>query len=307
MPETTEAYPRDVVGYGAAPIDPKWPGGARIAVQVAIAYETGGESSILHGDGGSEGMLTDIGFAAVPDARSVLVESTFEYGSRCGIWRLLRLLEQRDIQASVLGVVMALQRNPEAVQAMVEAGHEIVAHGWRWLDYQHVPEAVERNHIRRAVEGITRLTGSRPLGWMTGRPGPNTRRLVVEEGGFLYDQDSLNDELPYWVRVERTPHLAIPYSYESNDNRFSENSGFSTADDFYAYMKDAFDVLYAEGATAPKMMTVAVHDRLSGRPGRSAGLARFLDHVLAHDKVWICRGIDVARHWREHHPYRSGP
>lgn len=297
-----QEYPRDLVGYGSRLPDPKWPGGARVALQIALNYECGGESSVLHGDEASEGLLNDIGFPAVAGARSMLSESVFEYGSRRGVWRLLRIFRERGIKVSVLGVVTGLLRNPEVVQAMLADGHEIVSHGWRWIDYQHVPEAVEREHMRLAIDGIRQLTGERPLGWMTGRPGPNTRRLLVEEGGFLYDRDALNDELPYWTKVNGRPHLVVPYSYETNDNRFNENAGFNTADDFFQYMRDAFDMLYAEGADEPKMMSVGLHDRLIGRPGRAAGLVRFLDHVLAHDRVWICRGIDIARHWRQHYP-----
>jgi putative urate catabolism protein len=297
-----EQYPRDLVGYGSRLVDPEWPGGARLALQIALNYEAGGELCVLHGDTGSEGMLTDTGLPAVRAARSVLVESSFEYGSRRGVWRLLRMFAERDIRVSVLAVATALARNTEAAHAMVEAGHEIVSHGWRWIDYQHVRPAVERQHIRRAVETLTRLAGARPLGWMTGRPSPNTRRLLVEEGGFLYDRDALNDELPYWVDVGGTPHLVIPYSYETNDNRFDGNAGFATSDDFFTYMKDTFDVLYAEGAREPKMMSLGLHDRLIGRPGRARGLAAFLDHVLKHDGVWICRGIDIARHWMQAHP-----
>jgi len=300
----TERYPRDMVGYGAHPPDPHWPGGARVALTIALNYEAGGEMSVLHGDPASEDVLTDTGFPAVRGARSMLSESSFEYGSRRGVWRILRILEERGIKASVWAVVMGLARNREVARAMVEAGHEMVSHGWRWIDYQHVPEPVEREHIRRAVESLTEIAGQRPVGWMTGRPGPNTRRLLVEHGGFLYDRDALNDELPYWVEVAGKPHLVIPTSYESNDNRFDGHRGFVTADDFFAYMKDAFDVLYREGEREPKMLALALHDRIIGRPARAVGLERFLDYVMKHDKVWIARGVDIARHWIARHPYR---
>jgi allantoinase len=257
---------------------------------------------VLHGDRLSEAMLTDIGFPAVKGARSPLVESSFEYGSRRGVWRLLRLFEERKIVVGILAVATALARNHEVAAAMVEAGHEIVSHHYRWIDYQHVPISVERRHVRLAVQTLTEVTGVRPVGWMTGRPSPNTRRLLVEEGGFLYDRDALNDELPYWVEVEGRQHLVIPYSYETNDNRFDGNVAFATAQDFFTYMKDTFDVLYREGESEPRMMSVALHDRLIGRPGRAKGLAEFLDYVLKHDRVWICRGVDIARHWIAHHP-----
>lgn len=302
---TDPTYDRDMVGYGARPVDSRWPGGARLALQFALNYEAGGELNVLHGDDRSEDFMTDIGEPTVIGGRSQLSESAFEYGSRCGVWRLLRLFGERDIPISVFGVVMALQRNPAVAEAMVEAGHEIVSHGWRWIDYADVREDVERDHIHRAVEGLIRLTGEHPAGWMTGRPGPNTRRLVVEEGGFLYDRDSISDELPYWVEVAGRPHLVIPTSFETNDTGFNEARGFTTGDQFFAYMKDAFDMLYAEGETAPKMMTVALHDRLIGRPARAAGLVRFLDYVLSRDKVWLCRGVDIARHWIAHHPCSS--
>ena len=298
-------YPRDLVGYGKRLPDPKWPGGARLALQISLNYEAGGELNLLHGDKVSEAMLTDIGFPAVKGMRSPLVESSFEYGSRRGVWRLLRLFEERKIVIGVLAVATALARNREVAAAMVEAGHEIVSHHYRWIDYQHVPMAVERRHIRLAVEMLTEIAGVRPVGWMTGRPSPNTRRLLVEEGGFLYDRDALNEELPYWVEVVGRLHLVIPYSYETNDNRFDGNVAFATSDDFYTYMKDTFDVLYREGETEPRMMSLALHDRLIGRPGRAAGLARFLDHVQKHDGVWICRGVDIARHWTAHHPAPS--
>ena len=302
---TDPQYPRDMVGYGANPPDPKWPGGARLALTIALNYEAGGEMNILHGDGGSEQMLTDTGFPAYPGARNMVVESAFEYGSRRGVWRILRILGERDIKVSVWAVAMGLERNREVARAMVEAGHEIVSHGWRWIDYQTIPEDVERAHIKRAVEGIRAVTGRRPVGWMTGRPSPNTRALLVEEGGFLYDRDSLADELPYWVEVAGLGHLVIPTSYETNDNRFNEHQGFVTADDFFSYMKDAFDMLYREGASEPKLMTLGLHDRLIGRPARAAGLERLLDYVLEHDKVWIATGEQIARHWIEHHPYRA--
>ena len=296
------AYPRDLVGYGRRLPDPKWPGGARLALQISLNYEAGGELNLLHGDRVSEGMLTDIGFPAVKGARSPMVESSFEYGSRRGVWRLLRLFEERKISIGVLAVATALSRNREVAAAMVEAGHEIVSHHYRWLDYQHVPIAVERRHVRLAVETLTEITGSRPVGWMTGRPSPNTRQLLVEEGGFLYDRDALNDELPYWIEVSGRQHLVIPYSYETNDNRFDGNVAFATAQDFFTYAKDTFDVLYREGESEPRMMSLALHDRLIGRPGRAKGLADFLDYVLKHDRVWICRGVDIARHWMTHFP-----
>jgi peptidoglycan/xylan/chitin deacetylase (PgdA/CDA1 family) len=247
-------------------------------------------------------MLNDIGVPAKPGVRDPLVESVFEFGSRVGVWRVLRAFKEFDVRVSVLGVVTALAQNPRAVAAFMTEGHEIVSHGWRWIDYCGVPEDVERQHITLAVDGIKRLTGEAPTGWMTGRPGPNTRRLLVEHGGFLYDRDSLADELPYWLRVSGRSHLVIPYSYETNDNRFNENSGFATADQFFVYMRDAFDVLYREGATSPKLLSIGLHDRLIGRPARIGGLLRFLEHIRKHEGVWICRGIDIARHWQATFP-----
>jgi putative urate catabolism protein len=293
---------RDFAGYGETPPDPKWPRGARIAVNFNLNYEGGGESTLANGDAVSEGMLNDIGVPAKAGVRVPLVESVFEFGSRAGVWRVLRAFKEFDVQASVLGVVTALAQNPQAVAAFKAQGHEIVSHGWRWIDYCDVPEEVERQHIALAVDGIKRLTGEAPTGWMTGRPGPNTRRLLVEQGGFLYDRDSLADELPYRLRVAGRPHLVIPYSYETNDNRFNENSGFATADQFFVYMRDAFDVLYREGATSPKLLSIGLHDRLIGRPARIGGLIRFLEHIRKHEGVWICRGIDIARHWQATFP-----
>src|ERR1700752_5391113 len=288
----SSAYPRDLVGYGRRLPDPKWPGRARLALQISLNYEAGGELNMLHGDRVSEAMLTDIGFPAVKGARSPLVESSFEYGSRRGVWRLLRLFEERKIVVGILAVATALARNREVATAMVEDGHEIVSHHYRWIDYQHVPISVERRHVRLAVQTLTAVTGVRPVGWMTGRPSPNTRRLLVEEGGFLYDRDALNDELPYWLNVGGRTHLVIPYSYEANDNRFNENSGFSTADDFFIYMRDAFDVLYREGKNgSPKLLSIGLHDRLIGRPGRCIGLIRLLVYFRKFDDIWFCRGF----------------
>jgi allantoinase len=293
---------RDFAGYGEDPPHARWPGDARIAVNFNLNYEGGGESSVADGDAASESMLTDSGFRAYENRRSPLAESVFEYGSRAGVWRLLRIFERFDVKVSVLAVARALERNPLLAPRLVALGHEVVSHGLRWIDYHVVPEATERAHIAEAAAVIARLTGAPPAGWMTGRPGPNTRRLIVEHGGFRYDRDALNDELPYWVAVDGKPHLVIPYSYETNDNRFNENSGFNTADDFFTYMKDCFDVLYAEGAERPKLMSIGLHDRLIGRPARAVGLVRFLEYARHFDRVWFCRGIDIADHWQRHFP-----
>ena len=292
---------RDFRGYGRNPPDPCWPGGARVAININLNFEAGGERTIADGDASSEGLLNDIGAPAYPGVRSPLVESVFEYGSRVGVWRLLRIFRDFEIPVSVLGVVRALQRNPEPVAAFIEDGHEIVSHGWRWIDYHTVDEETERAHVQLALDGIAALTGRRPLGWMTGRPGANTRRLIVE-AGIGYDRDALNDELPYWTNVGGRSHLVIPYSFETNDNRFDQNLGFSTADDFARYFIDCFDLLYAEGAEHPRMMSIALHDRLIGRPARAVGLIRFLEHACRHDKVWFCTGEQIAEHWRSVHP-----
>jgi putative urate catabolism protein len=299
-------YPRDLIGYGRRTPDPKWPGGARLALQIVMNYEEGGERSILHGDSESESFLHEVvATEPLPGVRNMNVESTYEYGSRAGFWRLLRMFAERNIPITVYAVAMALERHPAAAAAIIEAGHEVMSHGWRWIDYQYMGEEEERAHLKRAVEILTRLTGSRPLGWYTGRQSPNTRRLVVEEGGFLYDADAYNDDLPYWTTVSGKGHLVIPYTMDNNDMKFGGIQGFNTGEDFYTYLRDAFDVLYAEGATAPKMMSVGLHMRLAGRPGRAAGLARFLDHVIKHESVWICRRVDIARHWMATHPYRG--
>jgi len=298
------AYPRDMIGYGANPPFADWPGGARIALQIVLNYEEGGENSVLHGDRASETFLSEIIGAHAFETRHMSMESLYEYGSRAGFWRIMRELGRRSIPVTVFGVSMALQRNPEAVAAMLEGGHEIACHGWRWISYQLMDETTERDHMRLAVDVIRRMTGSAPLGWYTGRDSPNTRRLLVEHGGFLYDADSYSDDLPYWVEVSGKPHLVVPYTLDANDMRFATAQGFNSGEQFYQYLRDAFEVLYAEGATRPKMMSVGLHCRLAGRPGRFAALCRFLDHVQRCDDVWICRRVDIARHWIQRYPYR---
>jgi len=293
---------RDYVGYADQPPHPQWPGGARIALNINLNFEGGGERSLMDGDGESEGVLNDIGQPSLPGLRSPLVESVFEYGSRVGAWRLLRLFREFDVKVCLLAVARAAERNPRLVQAFVAEGHEIVSHHYRWLDYQTMPEAEEREHVRLAFETLERVAGVAPVGWMTGRPGVHTRRLLCETGRLLYDRDSLNDELPYWLRVEGRSHLVIPYSFETNDNRFDQNHGFSNGDDFARYMIDCFETLYAEGPEQPKMMSLALHDRLIGRPGRVTGLAAFLRHVRSRPGVWVATGRDIAEHWRSVHP-----
>ncbi|MGB7087268.1 MAG: allantoinase PuuE [Phormidesmis sp.] len=296
-------YPRDLIGYGRMPPHPHWPDNARLALQFVINYEEGGENCILHGDAASEAFLSEIiGAEPLLGVRNLNMESIYEYGSRAGFWRLHRLFTQRDMPLTVYAVAMALERNPDAALAMVEAGWEVASHGYRWIDYQYVSEDVERSHIQTAIDIHTRVTGTRPLGFYQGRLGPNTRRLVVEEGGFLYDADSYADDLPYWDYDAGKPHLIIPYTLDNNDMRFATAQGFNSGDQFFTYLRDAFDMLYAEGESAPKMMSVGLHCRLSGRPGRAAALAKFLDYVQSHDKVWICRRVDIARHWHDHHP-----
>jgi len=296
-------YPRDMIGYGRQTPDPQWPGNARIAVQFVVNYEEGGENCILHGDKASEAFLSEIvGAPALEGVRHMNMESIYEYGSRAGFWRLHRLFTGRDIPVTVFGVAMALERNPDAVAGMLEADWEIASHGYRWIDYQYISEAEEREHLAHAIEIHTRVTGSRPLGWYTGRTSPDTRQLVLEDGGFLYDTDSYADDLPYWVEgLNDKPHLVIPYTLDANDMRFATNQGFNSGDQFFTYLKDTFDTLYAEGEISPKMMSVGLHCRLAGRPGRAAALARFLDYVQSQDRVWICRRLDIARHWHEHH------
>lgn len=304
-------YPRDLAGYGRHPPFADWPGAARIAVQFVLNLEEGGESCVLHGDAGSEQFLSEIVGAAAYPARHMSMESIYEFGSRVGAWRILREFERRDLPLTVFGVAMAMARNPELTAACLERGHEIASHGWRWIHYQDMPIEQEREHLRRAVKLHTALTGAPPLGWYTGRDSPNTRRLVAEHGGFLYDADYYGDELPFWMEVEvadgaRVPHLIVPYTLDANDMRFATPQGFNTATQFFDYLRDSFDVLYAEGADTPRMMSIGMHARLLGRPGRFVALQRFLDHVARHERVWVCRRVDIARHWRERHPFAPG-
>lgn len=304
-------YPRDMIGYGRNPPQANWPGKARIAVQFVLNYEEGGENSVLHGDPGSEQFLSEIIGAASFPARHLSMESIYEYGSRAGVWRILNEFERRGLPLTVFAVGMALERNPEVAQAFVELGHEIACHGYRWLHYQDVAESIEREHMQRCVQVISALLGHHPQGWYTGRDSPNTRRLVMEEGGFLYDSDYYGDDLPFWTPVTLQDNsqkwqLVIPYTLDTNDMRFAAPQGFNSGEQFFTYLKDAFDVLYAEGETAPKMMSIGLHCRIIGRPGRFAALQRFLDYVQQHDRVWIPTRAAIARHWIEHHPDPQG-
>jgi putative urate catabolism protein len=300
-------YPRDMIGYGRKPPQADWPGGARIALQFVLNYEEGGENNVLHGDPGSEQFLSEIIGAPAYPARHMSMESIYEYGSRAGVWRLLREFKARDLPLTVFAVAMALQRNRELAAELVRLGHEIACHGLRWINYQQVDADTERAHMQQALEILTELTGLRPEGWYTGRDSPNTRRLVVEQGGLLYDSDYYGDDLPLWQQVETTagerrPHLVVPYTLDANDMRFATAQGFNSGEQFFHYLRDSFDVLYAEGERVPKMMSVGLHCRLVGRPGRFRALQRFLDHVQQHERVWICRRIDIARHWIARHP-----
>ncbi|MES2153462.1 MAG: allantoinase PuuE [Pseudomonadota bacterium] len=308
-------YPRDLIGYGRTPPHPRWPGQARVALQFVLNYEEGGENNVLHGDAGSEIFLSEIIGASAFPMRHMSMESLYEYGSRAGLWRLLRLFEERKLPLTIFGVSMALKRNPEAVAAFQQLGHEIACHGLKWISYQNVDEATERAHMAEAVQIIRELTGAAPQGWYTGRDSPNTRRLVVEHGGFSYDADHYGDDLPFWQKVAHTgadgapadkAQLVVPYTLDTNDMRFAAMQGFNSGTQFFDYLKDAFDVLYAEGdpdgLDQPKMLSIGLHCRIVGRPGRALALARFLDYVQGHDKVWITRRIDIANHWQSTHP-----
>jgi len=302
----TGDYPRDLVGYGQNVPQASWPGGARIAVQMVLNYEEGGENCVLHGDKGAETFLSEIiGAPSIEGARHMSMESLYEYGSRAGVWRLLKLFDYHDIPITVFAVATALERHPDVARAIVAAGHEVCSHGYKWINYQDVPEDVEREHIAKAVDILTNLTGERPLGWYTGRTGPNTSRLVGEYGGFLYDSDDYSDDLPFWKEIAGEPQLIIPYTLDANDMRFASPQGFNCGDQFFTYLKDTFDTLHEEGETHPKMMSVGLHCRIVGRPGRFQALKRFIEYAKSHDAVWFTRRIDIARHWRKVHPYKG--
>ena len=318
MSQHNPEYPRDMVGYGRNPPHAQWPGGARIAVQFVLNYEEGAENNVLHGDAASETFLSEIIGAQAFPMRHMSMETLYEYGSRAGLWRLLRVFEERKLPLTVFGVALALQRNPDAVSAFAQLGHEIACHGLRWISYQNIDEATERAHMAEAVHIFKDLTGAAPLGWYTGRDSPNTRRLVVEHGGFAYDADHYGDDLPFWQLVDHTradgtkastPHLVVPYTLDTNDMRFAAAQGFNSGTQFFDYLKDAFDVLYKEGDPAgldrPKMLSIGLHCRIAGRPARTAALERFLDYVQGYDKVWLTRRIDIAEHWRATHPYSN--
>ena len=299
---TGDPYPRDLAGYGAHPPAADWPDGARIAVQFVINYEEGGERCVLHGDTHSEAFLSEIvGAEAYEGVRHMNMESLYEYGARAGFWRLHRLFTERELPVTVFGVAMAMQRNPAAVEAMLEAGWEVASHGYRWIDYQFVDRETERAHLEEAVRIHTALTGTPPAGWYLGRCSPDTLGLVVEHGGFVYSADSYADDLPYWDTTCARPQLMVPYTLDANDMRFATAQGFNTGDHFFRYLRDTFDCLYAEGERRPRMMSVGLHCRLAGRPGRAQAVARFLDYVAGHDRVWVARRIDIARHWLEVH------
>ncbi|MEX0622901.1 allantoinase PuuE [Saccharospirillum sp.] len=301
-PTFDPSYPRDLIGYGAHPPKANWPGNARVAVQFVINYEEGGEQCILHGDSESERFLSDIVGAQSYADRHLSMESLYEYGSRAGFWRLHRLFTERNLPVTVFGVAMAMQRNPDAVEAMLKANWEIASHGYRWIHYQHVPESVERDHLERALDIHRAMTGSTPAGWYLGRTSPNTLKLIAERDDILYCADSYADDLPYYDLNYSRPLLMVPYTLDTNDMRFATPQGFNSGDQFFSYLRDAFDVLYEEGETVPKMLSIGLHCRLVGRPGRLAALKRFVDHVLAHDKVWITTRESIARHWLAEHP-----
>jgi allantoinase len=288
---------RDMIGYGSGGIKVVWPNNARIAVQIVLNYEEGAESCVLNGDKNSEIFLSEIIGAKPIKGRHMSMESLYEYGSRAGFWRLHKLFQEKNIPITVFGVGMALEKNPEICKAIKDADYEVASHGWRWIDYQNIKKSEEKKHMKLAIQMHKKIFGERPNGWYTGRCSPNTRDLVMEDGGFLYDSDSYSDDLPYWETRGKKKQLIIPYTLDNNDMRFATNQGFNTGDHFFTYLKDSFDALYEEGKTSPKMMSIGLHCRLIGRPGRIQSLKRFLDYVLKHKDVWLCKRIDVAKHW----------
>ena len=299
------SYPRDLSGYGATPPHPHWPGGARVALQFVLNFEEGGENCILHGDAGAETFLSEIiGAAPVEGARHMSMESLYEYGTRAGVWRLLRLFDEFNLPLTIFAVASALERSPHMAEEFLNRGHELASHGLKWIDYQYVDPATERIHIEKSIEIFKRLTGQAPQGWYTGRTSPHTRDLVSEYG-FIYDADDYSDDLPFWSKQTKRPHLIVPYTLDTNDMRFASPQGFNSGDQFFTYLKDAFDALYLEGAHAPKMLSIGLHCRITGRPARIMALRRFLDYVQTHDKVWITRRIDIANHWRKAFPHHG--
>ncbi len=290
-------YSRNMIGYGSNNIKIVWPNNARLALQIVLNYEEGAENCVLHGDKHSETFLSEIIGALPIKGRHINMESFYEYGSRRGFWRLHKLFSEKNIPVTIFGVAMALERNPDVCKAIMNGNYEVASHGWRWIDYQNIKKTVEEKHMKLAIKTIKKIFGKRPLGWYTGRCSPNTRDLVIKEGGFLYDSDSYSDDLPYWEYRNNKKQLVIPYTLDNNDMRFATNQGFNSGDQFYTYLKDSFDVLYEEGKTSPKMMSVGLHCRLIGRPGRIQSLKKFLDYVLKFNDVWICKRVDIAKHW----------
>ncbi len=298
----SKKYPRDMIGYGSKQPKVVWPNNAKLALQIVLNYEEGGENNILHGDKYSETFLSEIIGAQAFKDRHINMESMYEYGSRRGFWRLHKLFQEKKIPITIFGVAMALERNPEVCEAIKNGNYEVACHGWRWIDYQNIKKSTEEKDMKLAIKTLKQIFGQRPLGWYTGRCSPNTRDLVFDDGGFLYDSDSYSDDLPYWEYKKNKKQLIIPYTLDNNDMRFSTNQGFNSGDQFYTYLKDSFDALYEEGKTNPKMMSVGLHCRLIGRPGRIQSLKKFLDYVLKFNDVWICKRIDIAKHWIKNYP-----
>jgi len=298
----SKKYPRDMIGYGSKGPNVIWPNNSRLALQIVLNYEEGAENNVLHGDKCSETFLSEIIGAPPIRDRHINMESMYEYGSRRGFWRLHKLFQEKKIPVTIFGVAMALERNPEVCNAIKDGNYEVACHGWRWLDYQNIKKSVEKKHMKQAIKSIKKIFGERPLGWYTGRCSPNTRDLIFNDGGFLYDSDSYSDDLPYWEYKKNKKQLIIPYTLDNNDMRFATNQGFNSGEQFFTYLKDSFDTLYEEGKTHPKMMSVGLHCRLIGRPGRIQSLKKFLDYVLAFKDIWICKRIDIAKHWIKNYP-----